>query len=412
MDVVYSRCCGLDVHKKSVVACRIIPGPEGRLVKEARSFGTTTRDLLALSDWLNEAGVTHVAMESTGVYWKPIWNLLEGSFELLLVNAQHMRQVPGRKRDVKDAEWIADLLRHGLLRGSFVPDREQRELRELTRYRSRLVRERAAALNRLQKTLEGANIKLASVVSDLGGKSAREILTALVAGQTDAAALAQHAKGRLRSKRDELEPALEGLFTAHQRFLVGEQLAHLEALEGFIARVSGEIEERLRPFEPQLTALETSHGVARRTAEVLVAELGTDMTRFADAHHLASWAQLCPGTQESAGKNKSGKTRRGNPWLRAALVEAAKGAARKKGSYAEAQYRRLAARRGKKRAAVAVAHSLLIGVYHILKDGVLYQELGGTYFDEREREQVVRRNVRRLEGLGYRVTLEPLATAA
>lgn len=412
MEVVYPHCCGLDLHKESVVACRILPGPQGQPLKELQRFGTTTRELLALADWLTEGGVTHVAMESTGVYWKPVWNLLEGSFALLLVNAQHIKQVPGRKSDVKDAEWIADLLRHGLLKGSFVPPREQRELRELTRYRRRLVQERAAAVNRLQKTLEGANIKLAGVASDVTGKSAREILAALVGGETDPTTLAEHAKGRLRPKRAALAEALEGQFGAHQRFLVGEQLAHLAALEGFIERLSAEIGARLRPFEAQLVALETTHGVARRTSEEVVAELGTDMSRFPSEHHLASWAQLCPGTHESAGKRKSGKSRKGNPWLRAALIEAARAAARTKGSYAQAQYRRIAARRGGKRAAVAVAHSLLIGIYHILRDGVVYQDLGGQYFVQRDRERVVRRSVRHLEELGYRVVLEPVAEAA
>jgi transposase len=412
MEVVYTRCAGLDVHKQTVVACRIIPGPAGELVKEIRTFSTVTRDLLALSDWLAEGGVTHVVMESTGVYWKPIWNLLEDAFTLLLVNAQHLKQVPGRKSDIKDAAWLADLLRHGLLKGSFVPERPQRELRELTRYRRRLIQERATAVNRLAKTLEGANIKLGAVASDLTGQSARAMLAALVAGETDPAVLAEQAKGQLRKKRAALEAALTGRFGAHQRFLVGEQLTHLEALEGAIERLSAEIAQRLRPFEGELVALETTHGVARRTAEEVVAELGTDMGRFPDEHHLASWAQICPGTNESGGKRQSGRMRKGNPWLRAALIEAARAAARKKGSYAEAQYRRIAARRGGKRAAAAVAHSLLVGIYHILKDGVVYEDLGGHYFDERDRERVMRRSVRRLEELGYQVTLETLAKAA
>jgi transposase len=412
MDVVYIRCCGLDVHKESVVACRIVPGPPGEWVKEVRRFSTMSRDLLALADWLTEGGVTHVAMESTGVYWKPVWNLLEDSFELLLVNAQHIKQVPGRKSDVKDAEWLADLLRHGLLKPSFVPERAQRELRELTRYRRRLIQERATVVNRLAKTLEGANIKLGAVVTDLTGKSARAMLAALVAGETNAATLAEHARGQLRKKRPALEQALAGQFSDHQRFLVGEQLRLLEALEGSIERLSAQIGERLRPFEPALTALATSPGVGRRTAEEIVAELGTDMSRFPDAHHLCSWAQLCPGTNESAGKQRSGRMRKGNPWLRAALIEAARAAARTKESYAQAQYRRIAARRGGKRAAAAVAHSLLVGIYHILKEGVVYQELGGQYFAARDRERVVRRSVQRLEDLGYQVTLEPVAKAA
>jgi transposase len=412
MEVVYPRCCGLDVHKQTVVACRILLGPDGQLLKERRTFPTVTRGLLALADWLTEGEVTHVAMESTGVYWKPVWNLLEESFQLLLVNAQHIKQVPGRKSDVKDAEWLADLLRHGLLKGSFVPAREQRELRELTRYRTRLVQERATAVNRLQKTLEGANIKLASVASDLTGTSARQILAALVAGQTDAAQMAQQARGPLRKKLAALEEALEGQFGAHQRFLVARQLAHIEALEQLIEELSEEIGERLRPFEAALARLDTIPGVGRRTAEVVLSEVGADMSRFASEPHLCSWAQLCPGTHESAGKAKSGKMRRGNPWLRAALIEAARAAARKKGSYAQAQYQRLARRRGTKRAAVAVAHSLLGAMYHLLKEGVVYQDLGGQHFDRLDRERTVNRAKRQLEHLGYRVELIPVEQAA
>jgi transposase len=412
MEVVYPRCCGLDVHKNTVVACRILPGPDGQPLKERRTFTTVTRDLLALADWLSEGGITHVAMESTGVYWKPVWNLLEDQFQLLLVNAQHIKQVPGRKSDVKDAEWLADLLRHGLLKGSFVPEREQRELRELTRYRTRLVQERATAVNRLQKTLEGANIKLASVASDLTGTSARQILAALVAGQTDAAQMAEQARGPLRKKLVALEQALEGQFGAHQRFLVARQLAHIEGLEGLIEELSEEIAERLRPFEAALARLDSAPGVGRRTAEVVLAEVGADMSRFPSEHHLASWAQLCPGTNESAGKQKSGRMRRGNPWLRAALIEAARAAARKKGSYAQAQYQRLARRRGTKRAAVAVAHSLLGAMYHLLKEGVAYQDLGGQHFDRLDRERTVNRAKRQLEHLGYRVELIPVEQAA
>ncbi len=412
MDVVYERCCGLDIHKKVVVACLVTPEDDragGAPRKEVRTFGTMTDDLLALSDWLAAAGCTHVAMESTGVYWKPVFNLLEGSFALLLVNAQHVKQVPGRKTDVKDCEWLADLLRHGLLRGSFVPDRPQRELRELTRYRTALLHERSAEVNRLQKTLEGANVKLASVATDIMGKSGREMLAALVAGETDGKTLAQLAKGQLRAKLPQLERALTGRMSAHQRFLLAQQLAHVDFLDQQLERVSAEIRERLRPFEPALAALEGIPGVGRRTAEVLVAELGTDMTRFPTAGHLASWAGMCPGNNESAGKRRSGRTRKGSPWLRAALVEAARAAAHTKRSYLGAQYRRLAARRGAKRAAVAVGHTILVIAHHLLRDGTPYQDLGVTYFDERDRLAVERRLVRRLETLGYSVTLQPAA---
>ena len=410
MDVVYERCCGLDIHKRTVVACLVVPGPDGRPRKEVRTFGTMTEDLLALGDWLAAAGCTHVAMESTGVLWKPIYNLLEGAFELLLANARHIKQVPGRKTDVRDCEWLADLLRHGLLPASFVPDRPHRELRELTRYRTALIRERTAEVNRLQKTLEGANIKLAAVASDVLGVSGRQMLEALVAGTTDAVALAHLARGRLREKLPELERALAGRFGAHQRFLVAAQLAHLDFLDTAIERVSAEIRERLRPCAAALELLDTIPGVGRRTAEVLVAELGPDLRRFPTARHLASWAGMCPGNHESAGKRKSGKTRKGSPWLRVALTEAAHAAARtKQATYLTAQYRRLAARRGKQRAIVAVGHTILVIVYHLLTEGVPYRDLGGEYFDERDRQALARRLINRLHGLGYKISLEPSA---
>jgi transposase len=409
MDVIYPRCCGLDVHKREVVACVVSTDPEGTPRKAIRAFGTMTQDILALADWLAAHEVTHVAMESTGVYWKPLYNLLEDRFALLLVNARHVKAVPGRKTDVRDCEWLADLLRHGLLTGSFVPDRPQRELRELTRYRTSLVRERTAAANRLQKTLEGANIKLAAVATDILGKSGREILAALVAGRTDGAELAQLAQGRLREKLPQLERALVGCVGAHQRFLVAEQVAHIDFLEAAIARVSAEIAERVQPDEEAIARLDTIPGVGRAVAEALVAEIGADLTRFPSAKHLASWAGLCPGNHESAGNRRSGKTRKGSPWLRACLVQAAHAAARSKGTYLAAQYRRLAARRGRARAAVAVAHSILIIAYHVLTEGTVYCDLGDNYFDERDRHGVARRLVHRLQGLGYGVTLVPQA---
>jgi transposase len=412
MRVVYERCCGLDVHKTSVVACVLAMGTSGEPQKDVRTFGTMTADILALADWLVGWGCTHVAMESTGVYWKPLWNLLESSFTLLLANARHIKAVPGRKTDVRDSEWIADLLQHGLLQPSFVPDRPQRELRELTRYRTSLIRERAAEVNRLQKTLEGANIKLAAVATDIAGKSGRQMVAALVGGTTDPAALAELAKGRMREKLPALERALAGCMGPHQRFMLAEQLAHVEYLDASIDRVSGEIQERLRPEEDAIARLVTIPGVGRRTAEVLVAEIGTDMRQFPTARHLASWAGLCPGNNESAGKRKSGRTRKANPWLRTALVEVAQAAGRARQTYLGAHYRRLASRRGKKKACVAVGHTILGIAYHVLDRGTTYEDLGPQYFDRRDRTAVERRLIGRLESLGYKVTIEPVTPAA
>ena len=377
--------------------------------KEIRTFGTMTEDLLELADWLAAAGCTHVAMESTGVYWKPIYNLLEATFTPLLVNARHIKSVPGRKTDLKDCEWIADLLRHGLLRGSFVPERPQRELRELSRYRTTLVRERSAEVARLHKTLEGANIKLASVATDIMGKSGRQMLKALIEGSTDTSAMAQLARGKLRAKIPQLERALRGCSGAHQRFLIAQQLAHIDFLDETIEQLSAEIAERMRPFGEAIERLETIPGVGRRTAEAILAEIGPEMSRFPTYRHLASWAGMCPGNNESGGKRRSGKTTKGDPWLRAALVEAAHAAGRTRNTYLSAQYRRLASRRGKKRAAVAVGHTILVITYHLLQRSCGYEELGGDYFDKRDRQGVERRLVRRLEGLGYKVSLDPVA---
>ena len=413
MDVLYERCCGIDVHKKTVVACLMTPGTGGAPSKETRTYGTMTADLLELMDWLVDAGCTHVAMESTGVYWKPLYNLMEGTdLTIRIVNAQHIKTVPGRKTDVKDAEWIAELLRHGLLRPSFIHDRPQRELRELTSYRTALMQERSAEVNRLQKTLEGANIKLAGVATDIMGKSGRDMLAALVAGETDAVELAHLARGKLRDKLPQLERALRGQFGPHQRFLAAQQLAHIDGLDAIIAQVSDEIAERVRPFEQAIEHIDTVTGVGRRTAEILVAEVGTDLARFPTHRHLTSWAGVCPGNNESAGKRHGGRTRKGSPWLRAALVEAAKAAGRTKTTYLGAQYRRLKARRGPKRAAVAVAHSILVSVYYILTRHEPYRDLGVTYFDERDRQAVERRLVKRLQALGYEVLLQPTVPAA
>lgn len=419
MQVLYPACCGLDVHKKEVVACLRSPGPDGRVRVEVRRFGTTTDALLAMVGWLAEAGCTHVAMESTGVYWKPVYNLLEGQIETWVVNAQHVKAVPGRKTDVKDAEWLAELLQHGLLRPSFVPDRTQRELRELVRYRTSLVRERAAEVNRIQKVLEGANIKLGSVVTDVLGVSGRAMVAALVDGQTDVTAVATLAVGQLRAKRADLERALTGRVGAHQRFMLTEQLCHVDFLDERIAALDAEVATRMAspgddgtaPCEAAVQRLDTIPGVGRRTAETIVAEIGVDMGRFPTAGHLASWAGMCPGNDESAGKRRSGKTRQGSPALRAALTQAGWAAGRTQ-TYLGAQFRRLVKPKGKKRAIVAVGHSILVIAHHMLRDGTDYVDLGPTYFDQRNRDAVQRRLIRRLERLGNKVTVEPLTHPA
>jgi transposase len=408
MRVLHERCCGLDIHKRFVVACLLATGPDGAAHKEVRTYSTMTADLLALSDWLRAEGCGPVVMESTGCYWRPVFNLLEGQCDVLVVNAYHVRAVPGRKTDVKDAEWLADLLRHGLLRASFIPSPAQRHLRDLTRYRIHLVDERARLTNRLQAVLEDANIKLAAVVTDVRGLSAREILQRLLDGETDARALAELARGKLRAKRDALAQAVVGRLEAHHVFLLREQLAHLEYLDAAVVRIDAELEARLAAEHEAIALLETIPGVARRTAEVLVAEIGTDLSRFPSAEHLASWAGMCPGNAESGGRRLSGRTRHGNAWLRRTLAEVANVASRMKGTYLAAQFRRIAARRGKGRAVIAVGHSVLVAIYYMLTRKQPYQELGAQYFDEHEREHVQRRLVHRLERLGFAVTLETL----
>lgn len=406
MEILYRCCCGMDVHKKFVVACLLRIDEQGEETRHMQRFETYTEDLLRLSDWLTSSGCTHVAMESTGVYWKPIYNLLEGHLELLVVNAHHIKAVPGRKTDVKDDEWIAELLQHGLLKASFIPPRSQRDWRDLTRYRTSLVQERVRIVNRLQKVLEDANLKLAGVATDVMGKSGRVMLEAILAGATDPEQLAELAKGRLRNKLPQLKQALNGRVRAHHRFLLVEQLSHIDYLDEAIGRLSGEIAERLRPFQAEIQRFDTIPGINRSIAEVLLAEIGPDMNRFPDAHHLASWAGMCPGHNESGGKRQSGKTRKGNRWLRQALIEAAHGASHTKDTYLSSQYRRLVGRRGKKRALVAVGHSLLVIAYHVLHRQATYVELGSNYFEQLHRCRLEQNLVQRLQKLGYTVTLE------
>jgi transposase len=445
MQVVYTHCAGLDVHKKTVVACRSRPRKRGGWEQERKTFGTTTPDLLELVEWLKEWGCTHVAMESTGDYWKPVYNLMEGVFEVLLTNAQHVKYVPGRKTDLSDAEWLTDLLRYGLLKGSFIPPKGQRDLRELTRYQTKLVQERVRQVNRVQKVLEGANIKLASVASDILGVSGRAMLAELVAGQSDPAVMAELAKGRLRNKLGELEKALTGQVEAHHRFMLAQLLSHIDYLDEKLVLLEKQIDQQLATMgTPSLPALEqeqnmrdwlieqaltyprdqplpailavalltTIPGVNWKIAVVIVAELGPDMSYFPSAKHAAAWSGLAPGNHESAGKRYSGKTKPGNQALKTSLSQAAWAAARTKNTYLAAQYRQLVRRRGKKRAIIAVAHSIIISAYQMLSRHQVYRDLGDNYFDERKKAAVVNRLSRRLSKLGYSVRLEPLVEAA
>lgn len=437
MRIMYERCAALDVHKKTVVACPRWTDSKGEVRSEVRTFGTTTPELLELVDWLNEWQVTMVAMESTGEYWKPVFNLLEGIIEVILVNARHVKNLPGRKTDVKDAEWLSELLSYGLLKASYIPAKAQRDLRDLTRYRVKLVQERARVVNRLQKVLEHANIKLASVASDVMGVSGQAMLKALVEGQTDAALMAGLAKGRLRNKMPELEKALTGVVRPHHRFLLAQQLGHIDFLDEQIAMVGAEIGQRIeamsqsvkppeeRPpaapgtqdsqedssstlnWQQSVTLLATAPGVGERSAEEILAEMGIDMNQFPSCDHLTSWAGLAPGNNQSGSKRGHAKTREGNRSLRSIMIQVSWAASRKKGSYTRSLYRRLAARRGKKRAIVAVARSLLVSFYYMLKRREPYQDLGGDYFDKRRKEVKVDILTKQLEKLGYLVQLQP-----
>jgi transposase len=407
VDTLYPRCAGIDVHKNNVVVCVRCWDRLGKVSEEIRTFATMTAELLNLSDWLAEQGVTHVAMESTGVYWKPVFNVLEGSAEVILVNAEHIKKVPGRKTDVKDCQWIAQLLQHGLLKASFVPPAPIRELRDLTRQRTQLIQERTAAVNRIQKVLEDANIKLAGVATDVLGVSGRDMLEALIAGETDSVKLAELARKRLREKIPALRLALEGRVTDHHRFLLRMHLDHITHLEELIGRLSNRIEDALTPFAQAQERLQTIPGVSQRVAETVMAEIGPKMEQFPSADHLASWAGMCPGNNESAGKRRSGRATKGNRWLKRILVQAAWAASHTKGTYLAAQYRRLAKRRGCKRALVAVGHTLLVIIYHVLKRGTTYVELGADFLERLEPTRLTRQLVKRLEALGHKVILEP-----
>lgn len=409
MQVVYPRCCGLDIHKKSIVACVLLTDPDGTLHRFVRTFGTMTADLLGLDDWLGFHQVTHVAMESTGVLWRPVFNVLEEGCTLLLVNAQHIKALPGHKTDVKDSEWLADLLRHGLLHPSFIPPQPIRVLRDLTRYRKSLVEQRTQEINRIHKVLETANIKLGAVASNMVGASGRQMLHALERGESDPQTLAELAKGRLREKLPALRLALTGRVQPHHRLLIGELLDHIEYLERAIHRVEVSIAELLTEQERAVQILLTLPATGPVTAAAILAEIGTDMRRFASEKHLSSWAGVCPGNKRSAGKQKSGATTKGNTQLKTILCEIAATIARSPGTYLHALYHRIARRRGKPRAMMAVAHSLLVSIYIMLRDQVPYQELGPDYFDHLQAQQLERHYVRRLEALGFTVTLAPTA---
>jgi transposase len=412
METIVERPAALDVHKAQVTACVRVPGPDGGRVQEVAEFQSTVRGLLALRDWLAAHRVTQVAMEATGVFWKPVWHVLEDEFRCLLVNARHVKQVPGRKTDVSDAEWLCRLLEAGLLRASFVPPKPIRQLRNLTRYRKTQIQERQREVNRLHKALEDAGIKLDCVAADILGKSGRDMLDALVAGTTDTDALANLARRQMRKKIPALREALEGHFDEHHRLWIGSILRHIDFLDEQIEQLSAAIEEQIRPFWPAVELIRTMTGIQQRGAECVIAEIGVDMSIFPTDRHLASWAGRCPGNDESAGKRRSGKTRKGSKWLDIALEEAATAAIRVKDSYVAAQYRRLKPRCGHKKALGAVKHTMICAIWHMLSTGETYRDLGADYFTKRDPERQTRRLVAQLERLGHRVTLQEEAAAA
>ncbi len=409
MEVLYPHCAGLDVHKETVVAC-VRHMKEGKVSQAVKTFPTTTQELMALSEWLSAESITHIAMEATGVYWKPVWHILsDGEFELILANAAHVKNVPGRKTDVNDATWLADLMAHGLIKASFVPAEPTQQMRDLLRTRKQFVRERTSHQQRIQKTLEEANIKIDSVISDVLGISGRRMIEALIAGQTEPQALAALADGRIRATAQQLEAALRGRVRAHHRFMLKLHLDHLDAVDAAIAHIDKEVDSQVEPFRVAVEMLSAIPGLSSLSAQVIVAEIGTDMSRFETAGHLISWAGLCPRNDESAGKRRSTRMKKGAQWLKTTLIQCAWAAARKKGCYLQAQFLRLRSRRGPKKAIGAVAASILTAVYHMLKNGTLYQDLGGNHFDYRTKTQQISRLVLRLKDLGYAVEITPLA---
>ena len=409
MELLHPHCAGLDVHKETVVAC-IRHMVDGKVTTEVKSFSTTTQELMELSDWLSSQGVTHIAMEATGVFWKPVWHILsDGEFELLLANAAHVKNVPGRKTDVNDATWLADLMAHGLIRASFVADQPTQQMRDLLRTRKQFVRERSSQTQRIQKTLEDANIKLDSVITDIVGLSGRRMIEALIAGQTDPQALAALAHGRIHATAAELEAALRGRVTSHHRFMLRIHLNHLDALNTTIADIDKEVNVNVEPFRVAIEMLTTIPGVSSLAAEVMVSEIGIDMSRFKTEGHLISWAGLCPKNDESAGKRRSNRMKKGAPWLKTTLIQCAWAASRTKASYLQAQYLRIRSRRGPKKAIGAVAASILTAAYHMLKDGTLYQDLGASHFDHRDKGKQALRLVNRLQSLGFTVQITSMA---
>jgi transposase len=409
MEVLHPHCAGLDVHKDSVVAC-VRHMVDGAVTTDVRTFKTTTQELMVLSDWLSAAGCTYAAMEATGVYWKPVWHILsDGELQLVLANAAHVKNVPGRKTDVNDATWLADLMAHGLIRASFVPDEPTQQMRDLLRTRKQFVRERSSHTQRLQKTLEDANIKLDSVLTNILGLSSRRILDALIAGQTAPQVLAKLAHNNIKATSTELEASLHGRVTAHHRFMLRLHLDHLKGVAAAIARIDQEVDGNVEPFRVAIEMLSTIPGISSLSAEVIVAEIGTDMSRFPSEAHLISWAGLCPKNDESAGRRRSTRIKKGAPWLKTTLVQCAWAASRTKQSYLQAQYLRLCSRRGAKKAICAVAASILTAAYHMLKNGTLYQDLGANHFDNRAKGKQVLRLVNRLQNLGFAVQISPAA---